>query len=331
MSTKLPTLTLTVALALGAMAWLSPGPFCCPIGGAETTAALAAAPGTAPRPQAGGAAPPVQIAPGVAAGLMPKTKFDPNVHGFEFTNYFTGDILVDLPVIGRVDLGDTTYGLCGGMVSSALDTFKLGAAAPNVPDKPPASGTPMRSYIYERQMDSLKYDNWFLVQKLIKWMRKPLKDQTVSNPLAQGGKNVIERGLITLSRRQFRDRIRPALDEGRPVPVVLVKASGEDMIKNPKAAFTKNHQVLAIGYRKHGEEWQIDIYDPNFPNTIQTLHTDGRHQTERGKTAHTGEFRGFFRAPYKLDRPPWVQDSQSVADHIKRAPSEHFGKPESED
>jgi len=299
--------------------------------GAETTPARQSPAGTSPRPQVVGTAPPVQVAPGVAAGLLPKTKFDPKVHGFEFTNYFTGDILVDLPGIGRVDLGNTTYGLCDGMVFSAYDTYSLGAATPDVPDKPPASGTSMRSYIYGRQMDSLKYDNWFLVQKLIKWMRKPLKDQTVPNPLAKGGKNVLERGLITLSGRQFKKKIRPALDEGRPVTIVLVKASGEDMLSNPKAAFSKNHQVLAIGYRKYGEEWQIDIYDPNFPNTIQTLHTDGRYQTEQGKTSHTGQFRGFFRAPYKLDRPPWVQDNPAVADHIKRFPSISLGRADSDD
>lgn len=331
MCIKLPTHTRTAALALGALVWLAPGPFCCPMAGAETTPTLKSPAGTAPRPQAGGTAPPVQVSPGVAAGLAPKTKFDPTVHGFEFTNNFTGDILVDVPGIGRVDLGNTTYGLCGGMIFAAYDTFNLGAATPDVPDKAPASGTSMRSYIYERQMDSLKYDNWFLVQKLIKWMRKPLKDQTVPNPLAKGGKNVIERGLITLSGRQFKNKIRPALDAGRPVTIVLVKASGEDMLSNAKAAFSKNHQVLAIGYRRHGDEWQIDIYDPNFPNTIQTLHTDGRNQTERGKTAHTGKFRGFFRAQYKLDRPPWVQDNPAVADRVKKSPSESLGKPESED
>ncbi len=332
MSTRLSTLPLTAVLALVAAAWLAPGPFCCSMATAEPAPTLQPPAGTSPRQQAGGrTAPPIQVAPGVAAGPTPKTKFDPKVHGFEFTNYFTGDILVDLPVIGRLDLGDTTYGLCGGMVFSALDTFKLGATTPDVPTTPPASGTPIRSYVYERQMDSLKYDNWFLVQKLIKWMRKPLKDQTVPNPLAKGGKNVLERGLITLSRRQFKEKIRPALDEGRPVPIVLVKADGEDMATNPKAAFSKNHQVLAIGYHKYGDDWQIDIYDPNFPNTTQTLHTDGRYQTERGKTAHTGKFRGFFRAPYNPHRPPWVQDSQAVADRIKRAPLESLGKPESED
>lgn len=96
------------------------------------------------------------------------------------------------------------------------------------------------------------------------------------------------------------------------MPIVLVKADGNEYLSNPKAAFSKNHQVLAIGYRRHGDEWGIDIYDPNFPNTIQTLHTGGRYQTPKGDTTRTGSFRGYFRTPYKLERPPWVPDTPSV-------------------
>lgn len=259
-------------------------------------------------------------------------RFDPKAHGFEFTNYYTGDMLVDLPIIGQVNLGSTTYGLCGGMVFSAFDTYNLSAPAPDVPTSPPASGTGLRSYLYERQMDSLKRDNWFLVNRLVLWMRKPLEDQTIPNPAAQGGQNVIERGLITLSRRQFRNKIEPDLRRNRPVPIVLVKASGEDLASNPKSAFSKNHQVLAIGYRVAGEdEWEIDTYDPNFPNTVQTLHTKGRYQTARGSSAHTGKFRGYFTAPYSAKRPPWVPNDPAVANLLRSAPVLTVARPESED
>jgi hypothetical protein len=248
-------------------------------------------------------------------------RFDAKTHGFEFTNYYTGQMLVDLPGIGQVNLGNTTYGLCGGMVFSAFDTWNLAAPAPDSPTTPPASGTALRSYLYERQMDSLRRDNWFLVNRLVLWMRKPLEDQTVPNPLAQGGENVLERGLITLSRRQFRDKIEPALRSNRPVPIVLVKASGEDLATNPKSAFSKNHQVLAIGFRVAGsDEWEIDIYDPNFPNSVQTLHTRGRYQTARGSSAHTGKFRGYFVAPYGAETPPWVPNDAATANRLRSAP-----------
>lgn len=265
----------------------------------------------------------------VQTGLV-LTDFSANTHGFEFTNYFTGDMLVDLPLIGRVDLGNTTYGLCGGMVFAALDTFKLGAVTPNEPTTPPASGTEMRSYLYERQINSFKYSDGFLVRRLVAWMRKPLNDNTVPNPLAEGGVNVIERGLIHLSAKEFREKIRPELDAGKPVPIVLVKASGEDMVRDPKAAFTMNHQVLATGYQRHGDEWDIYIYDPNMPNTLQTLHVDGRFQTQKGGTARTGSFRGFFEAPYRLERPPWVHDSATVQNSIRNYPAAPFPRPDSD-
>ncbi|HXG01786.1 MAG TPA: hypothetical protein VNO23_00010 [Candidatus Binatia bacterium] len=308
---------------------LTPGRPCCAIVAAAPAprppvTTPAAPPATAPPVQ--GTAPSVGLTRPIATGLPGVTGFRPKVHGFEFTNSFTGDILIDLPLIGRVDLADTTYGLCGGMVFSALDTFNLGAAAPDSPVTPPESGTPMRSYLYDRQVASLKYDNWFLVNRLVLWIRKPLHDQTVP-----GTGNVIERGLIHLSAKEFKSKIQPELDAGHPVPIVLVKADGNDYLSNPKAAFSKNHQVLAIGYHKHGEEWDIDIYDPNFPNTIQTLHTGGRYQTPKGATTRTGAFRGYFRIPYRLERPPWVADTPTVTAHVRNFPGISLGRPDSDD
>ncbi|HXG05358.1 MAG TPA: hypothetical protein VNO23_18335 [Candidatus Binatia bacterium] len=308
---------------------LTPGKPCCTIVAAGAAprppvAAPAAPPAGAPPVQ--GTGPLVGVTPPVAAGSAALSRFQPKLHGFEFTNYFTGAIVIDLPFFGRVDLGNTTYGLCGGMVFAALDTFNLDAAAPDLPVTPPESGTPMRSYLYGRQVDSLKYDNWFLVNRLVLWIRKPLHDQTVP-----GTGNVIERGLIPLSAKEFKNRIQPELNAGRPVPIVLVKADGNDYLGDPKAAFSKNHQVLAIGYHRHGDEWDIDIYDPNFPNTIQTLHTGGRYQTPKGDTTRTGSFRGYFRTPYKLERPPWVPDTPSVAAHVRQFPGVSLGRPDSDD
>lgn len=316
MTSRLAALGLTIALAIGCWS------------GAQATGRQPVSPQTSPgglQTAPGG----LQTAPPVA-GLFGATSFHPKTHGFEFTNYFTGEILVDLPIIGRVNLGNTTYGLCGGMVFSALDTFNLAAAAPDTPTTPPESGTAMRSYLYKRQMDSLQYDNWFLVNRLVLWIRKPLNDQTVYNP-ATGQHNVIERGLIHLSAKQFKDKIQPELSAGRPVPIVLVKADGNDYLSNPKAAFSKNHQVLAIGYHRHGDEWDIDVYDPNFPNSMQTLHTGGRYQTAKGSSVRTGTFRGYFRTPYKLERPPWVPDTPTVATRVKTFPAISLGRPDSND
>ena len=83
-----------------------------------------------------------------------QTTFDVKKHGFNFVNYFEGDILVDVPLVGNVDLGDSEYGLCGGMSFAALDNFGCEAAAPDMPQ--PESGSQMQSYLYGRQIDTFK-------------------------------------------------------------------------------------------------------------------------------------------------------------------------------
>lgn len=76
------------------------------------------------------------------------TKFYPRDHGFPFKNrQWPGDILIDIPILGRVNFGDTSYGLCGGMVYAALDTFLCGGTQPEMPKDAP-SGSQARSYLY---------------------------------------------------------------------------------------------------------------------------------------------------------------------------------------
>lgn len=66
-------------------------------------------------------------APPALAANAAGTAFNPPVHGFHFSNSWSGQkILIDVPLIGTVDFGSLAYGLCGGMSYAALDTFKLG-------------------------------------------------------------------------------------------------------------------------------------------------------------------------------------------------------------
>lgn len=79
------------------------------------------------------------------------TRFDVTRHGFHFENGpWQGDILIDIPVIGRVKVGHTSYGLCGGMSYAALDTYSLDGQTPPGPQMP-ARKSQLRSYIYDRQ------------------------------------------------------------------------------------------------------------------------------------------------------------------------------------
>ncbi|HEY3128026.1 MAG TPA: hypothetical protein VGL91_01085 [Acidobacteriota bacterium] len=235
------------------------------------------------------------------------TAFNPSVHGFHFSNSWSGQkILIDVPLVGTVDFGSTAYGLCGGMSYAALDTFKLGGQAP--PDTTSPTSGPVRSYIYQRQIDSFKYDNGFIVRQMIDWIVRG------DNTDARGT------GVHVLTHREFLHKIRPELDAGRPVPIAIVRAtvSVSEAVKltqgSPDNPLFENHQVVAIGYEHHENidepHWDVHIYDPNFPGTTQTLHTATDHhrayQTAKGGTQQTGKFRGFFKLPYRTERPPWV-------------------------
>jgi hypothetical protein len=240
------------------------------------------------------------------------TKFDPATHGFHFPNFWTHQkILIDVPLIGMVDFGATEYGLCGGMSYAALDTFHLGGRAPadKSADAGPTSG-PVRSYSYQRQMDSFKYENAFIIRQMADWSARG--DNT----------DVRGTGVHVLTHREFLHGIKPHLDAGEPVPIAFVRAtvSTNEALRllKPDSPIFRNHQVVAIGYSLHERpvgrpdeaHWDIHTYDPNFPDTTQTLHTATDHhrayQTEKDKLTETGSFRGFFKLPYSKERPPWI-------------------------
>ena len=83
--------------------------------------------------------------------------------------------------------------------------------------------------------------------------------------------------------------------------------------------FVGNHQVLAIGYElhldpTHGNHWDILIYDPNFHDQIQRMHTHSNvagYQTDYQNQNQTGSFRGFFASRYTPKQPYWVLGGQA--------------------
>jgi hypothetical protein len=258
-----------------------------------------------------------------------RTAFDVHKHGFNFTNrYPDGQLEIDVPGYKKVDVGDSDFGLCGGMISLALDTFYYDGSAPDQEQtgKGPASGTKLRSTIYERQLESFK-GTW-AIERVVAWSVRPIEDKWWVT------------GLRTLSGRKFRRKIAPAINRGHPVPLLLVKSDANDFLpdidlSNPANSslkpkgFLKNHQVLAIGYRRHKgagfkDHWDIDIYDPNHPGEIHTLHlrqrTQNRKIREDGTVdndhLHPGDnvlhrFRGLCASPYDKKRPYWIPDGSA--------------------
>lgn len=259
-----------------------------------------------------------------------QTGFDPREHGFAFTNYFEGDVLVDIPLIGKVDLGDSTYGLCGGMSCAALDTFAAGGAAPPG-DDPPASGTQLRSYLYGRQMDTFKDHDAFLVVRLVAWSWRPIESTWLWT------------GLYELSQGQFHDVVAPSIEDGRPATLCVIRSDIHDYTPADALSedgFLENHQVLAIGFRScvatsgAGAHWGIDVYDPNQPGIVCTMHLlpEGGVLTAKTKSSGSlvgqpddptknvvGDFRGFFATKYKPQTPFWVDaTAPSLRDAIAK-------------
>ena len=250
------------------------------------------------------------------------TDFNVHKHGFKFVNDWKGDILLDIPIIGRINVGRTPYGLCGGMTYAALDTFHSQSETPDDKD-PPESGSELRSYIYNRQMDTFKAQDAFMIRRIISWSIQDI------------GKSVWGPGLHALTHEQFKKRIRPEIDKGNPVPLCLIRAKRSDYLLTSKSlkpeGFTINHQVLAIGYRRHDppdgpEHWDVDIYDNNYPNEVHTLHYHRkfRKQTLRKNSNGmlvekydsigsnvSGSFRAFFKTPYEPKTPYWVTGVQA--------------------
>ncbi len=205
------------------------------------------------------------------------SQFQPLAHGFHFANNFTGRLQ-------GFDLAATPFGLSGGMVYAALDTFDLGWGAP--PDtKPPAAGS-VREYLSKREIDGLGANNSALVKRFHLWQSYPASGPT---------------GLPQRSLGEFERVLRPKLDVGVPVPVGVVRAK-------PGRPVWENREVLATGYFRQGGQWVLELYDPEVPNRTVYLFTSTRREALRSNgTGLIGKpWRGFFGiTTYTRSAPPW--------------------------
>jgi hypothetical protein len=161
-----------------------------------------------------------------------KTTFDPTKHGFAFANTFNNDFVKDLDI--------RTGGLCGGMVYTVLDHYLSGKAIPRQPYRP-ANGTPLQSFIYNRQVDSI-------VPNATKWGELGI------NPGGARNAEFFSWGMTS----EFTN-LKTKIDAGSPAPIGLFGVEQD-----------KTHQVLAIGYETDANDGlrAILLYDPNLPDQI---------------------------------------------------------------
>jgi hypothetical protein len=210
-----------------------------------------------------------------------RTKFDPQKHGFQFENRFgLADFLkIDLPIDLSFfrqgsQLGRVVYGLCGGMCCAALDFYYANNSIPVGYADPDEIPYRLFSYLWHRQMDSLKPP---VLGNVIKWM--VLDDKIV---LQQTGKEEIP-------------KLLQELRSGNPTVLILIRSaiSGDP---------TQNHQVLATGfdYDLDNKELKIYLYDPNHPKgtgeLLIKLAAPGRRMaiTQKGEKAPRGIFVGVY-------------------------------------
>lgn len=212
--------------------------------------------------------------------------FNPSQNGFLFPNRFKLRLPIkySLPFVGKLDLNDVIFGLCGGMCAAALDYFYANEKLPDY-DNPENIDRKLFTYLCERQLHSLTIP---VLLKIIEWMM--LDDSE----------------LVTRMIRSEIPKLRRSLDKGQPVILCLIRTRGLD---NP----TGNHQVLVTGYERttDGKSLILNLYDPNHPCQEPEIRV-GLSRTDFHISQSTGEpLRGIFVIPYKrrksLPRPPAAQ------------------------
>jgi len=194
---------------------------------------------------------------------MPKTSFDPRLHGYHFQNGapmppemaigagIAGGLLLGIGagaglVFGAgIAAGGSAVGVCGGMSWSALDFFHHvkervpGYDNQSFPNsvlvkgfRPVPGSQTLYDYIWRRQTDSMHANiGGFLL--------------ALTQPPNSGANFT---------------RLKSLLDAGQPVPLAL---------PGPTSWVGDGHHVVAYDYWEVGGNRDILIYDPNWPPPFQ--------------------------------------------------------------
>ncbi len=220
----------------------------------------------------------------VAGSTAKKTRFNPEKHGFKFSNSFKTEL-----VIKDVRFG----GLCGGMAYSALDYFNSKTPTPDQTHRP-AANTPLFKHIYARQEASI-------LRNVDKW------GELMLNPLGSRSDEFFRWGLEGKRGGRLWE-LALKIDGGKPVPLGL--------FKDGDGGFKTHHQVLAIGYDKgryrgdvgtFQEDLKIFVYDPNHPKRTMTLVPDTNRKDYYYKESPRSRWKTYFvDMKYESANPPAI-------------------------
>jgi hypothetical protein len=204
--------------------------------------------------------------------------FLPSRDAFAFTNAWPSGPAITLRTpLGRVGIGDSAAGLCGGMVFAALDFWHRRARPPAALPEP---GSPLHRFVVRRLIAS-----WHIpsgVARYYRWMTRPDRE--------------VARRTIAAAW----PRVKASLDDGIPAPLGLVTVASA----NP-ARLRHNHQALAYAYERSGREVILRVYDPNSGPADDV---GIRFDLGSGAFAHNLNLgwpvRGFFLVAYSPAAPP---------------------------
>jgi hypothetical protein len=199
------------------------------------------------------------------------TKFTPLYRGYLFPNRFE---YKGLSRVMKFLKSNFIYGMCGGMVFSALDYY---FDEKNIPKYDVVKNLPLNytKYLWKRQTESTSF---YILLKILYFgtlSKKKVVQKTIQNKLP----DIINR-----------------LNLGLPAPIVIVRSS---FFQNP----THNHQVLVTGYEDNPSKLELILYDPNHPRLEPRLVISNDHGFSI--TQSTGEpVRGFFLNHYTYKESP---------------------------
>lgn len=218
------------------------------------------------------------------------TRFNPIEQGFHFVNSFPN--ILFLAGGTQMSMG----GRCAGMVWAALDHYYNSVPIPSI-NTLPNEGSTLSTYIAIRQERSThaNIDDFA---------------EIVINPFGWRTTEVFNWGLQGQNNGKMA-RIKASIDAGKPIPIMLFHPSN----------MLAHHSVLAIGYsmgrytgdlRNYKEDFQLYVYDPNYPDEIHTLIADlsdaGKprffYPTAKDVSTGHGEWLTYFPSDGYIARSP---------------------------
>lgn len=233
--------------------------------------------------------------------------FLPSTNGLKFVNSWPSepDIVVSVPEIGDVHIGNASNGLCGGMAFAVRDFFE--AKLPVVADtETPSQGSPLFTYIVARLFDSFNLPDGVL--KYFRWMNTPDGDTGIWVATL--------RGVAWMTIIEELPNIKADIDAGHPSALGLVTIHTTD-----PTLLGRNHQVLAYAYSQDDAgNLQLKICDPNTgaadaDGVVISLNVSD--PTKVTPITHnvgiSDPIRGFFRIVYTADDPSGLEPSATPA------------------